>query len=306
MNLHLLSRILAQPWALRREHLATLTQLVIGGREPQRPKFGQRADAAPTLTPSAASTRKVWTWDGQIEIAAQPGYEAFNSEGWMASDRSALPPCPAGVTVFLVWGILGRAWSETDRWWLDAIDVDDLTASLLATPENSTIVLWFRSPGGISSGIPETAELLRSIAGSRRILAFTDDLCASAAYWLAAQAESIHATPTAYLGSIGVYIAFYDWCEYLKKAGIKLELFKAGEMKGMGLPGNPLSDKEAAHLQALVIKTYDAFTADVTRNRAIATEHMQGQTLSGSAALAAKLVDSFHPSAASFFAALGR
>lgn len=297
MNLQLLSRILAQPWAARRESLSLLTQLVIAGEKLASHK------------PQLSHTGTDWqTTDGDGKAKAldiQTGYTPLNWESAFAA-TGTLPQMPPGCHTVLAWGILGRAWTMTDKWWLDAIDVDDLTAAVAAVPEGETCVLWFRSPGGIVTGISECAAALRKLGTKRRILAFTDDLCASAAYWLAAQCERIDATPSADIGSIGVYLAFYDWCEYLAKAGIKLELFKAGELKGTGLQGNPLDPKAREHLQAGVDDWYRQFTADVTRNRDIADEHMQGQCLVGKAALAAHLCDAFFPSAADYFAALGK
>jgi signal peptide peptidase SppA len=297
LNLPLLSRILAQPWAIRREHLATLTQLVIsGGGE---------------LKPNADTTWRRAQWDGNGKIVREPiktkaGYTVVNMEGLYADVRGTLPDVPGNVAVILVWGVLGRAWSEVDRWWMDAIDVDEIITTIDALPDGTTVVLWYRSPGGIITGIPETAEAIRKAAKKKRVLAFTDDLCASAAYWLASQSESIHSTPTAAVGSIGVYIAFYDWCEFLTKMGVKLELFKAGTMKAMGLPGAALTDEQGAHLQASVDEGYRQFTKDVLRNRDIDKATMQGQTLEGQNAKSANLVDTFWPSAAGFFAALAK
>lgn len=294
MNLQLLSRIMAQPWAIRRDRLTMLAQLVIG---PER---------------QADTSFNVLQWDReQSKVVNQPlktkaGYTVLNSEGIYADRRGTLPEAPANVTVLLVWGVLGRAWSEMDRWWMDAIDVDEIAGALDKAADGSTVVLWFRSPGGIISGIPETAEAIRKASKKKRIIVFTDDLCASAAYWLASQCETIHATPTAAVGSIGVYIAFYDFCSYLEKLGIKLELFKAGSLKGLGLPGNPLDEEAAAHLQDSVDEGYRMFTKDVLRNRDISKEAMQGQTLEGASAEAANLVDGFWPSAGAFFAALGK
>lgn len=297
MNLTLLSRILAQPWAVRREHLTTLTQLIIG------------TDGE--LKPRTDTSWKLWHYNEKGEVVfdgmkTQAGYTALNVEGLYADKRGTLPAAPANCKVLLVWGVLGRAWSQADRYWLDAIDVDEIISEVESAPDGSTVVLWFRSPGGIITGIPECAAALRKAGKSKRILAFTDDLCASAAYWLASQCEQIIATPTAALGSIGVYIAFYDWCEYLAKSGIKLELFKAGTMKAMGLPGAPLTDEQSAHLQAAVDEGYRQFTKDVLRNRDIAKPAMQGQTMEGETALSANLADTFTSSAAAFFASLAR
>jgi len=294
INLPLLSRILTQPWALRRETLIATAQGILAGQP---------------LKPQADSTWNVGGWDAdgnyvRKPFPTQPGYTACSFEGIYASLRGTLPPVPQGKHVILVWGTLGRAWGEGERYWFDAIEVDEIVTAIEARPAGERIVLWFRSPGGITTGIDEAARQIRTLAQSRDIVAFTDDLCASAAYWLAAQCDSIHATPTAAIGSIGVYLAFYDYTDYLAKNGIKLELFKEGTLKAIGLPGNPLDEAARAHLAAGVAEAYAAFTAAVTAMRAIADEHMQGQCLQGAAALTANLADSVNwPSAAAFLAA---
>ena len=90
----------------------------------------------------------------------------------------------------------------------------------------------------------------------------------------------------------------------LEMNGVKLELFKAGELKGIGVMGNPLDEKAREYLQAGVLEAYAQFTKAVTAMRALEDATMQGQTLSGKDALAANLVDRFQPSAAAFFTAL--
>ena len=210
----------------------------------------------------------------------------------------------AAVTIIPIWGILGRGWSEIEKYYYDACDVDDLIAEIESTPTGSTVVLYFRSPGGIITGIPEMAAYLRAAGKRRRFIAFTDDLCASAAYWLASQCELIITTPTADVGSIGVYIAFYDWTKFLESQGINLELFKAGTMKAMGMPGNPLSDEESNLLQSRVDTGYALFTGDVLRNRDIADADMQGQCFSGRDAVSNNLADAQVASFNDFLAAL--
>ncbi len=306
MNLHLLARILAQPWAVQHSHLALLTQMVIA---PEHHAAARResAETTPARARAGAAARIVTTpWGTRRQIACAPNVVPLNWEAACACDEDALPEIPNNVTCILVWGILGRAWTSDDKWYLDPIEVDSITAEINAAPPGNTVVLWFRSPGGITKGIPENAASLRSLGKGRRILAWSDECCASAAIWLASQCERINATPTADLGSIGVYISLYDWTEYLEKSGCKLELFKAGSMKAMGLPGNPLSGEESAHLQGIVDITYNQFCSDVTRMRAVPETAMQGQCLRGADAHAAVLVDGFFPSSAAYFAAVGQ
>lgn len=293
LNLSLLSRSLSQPWAIQREQLALMAQLVMNSNDTGVVEGLDRVQRLERATGSERKPRPL-----------HAGYVPLDLDSRLALVMEKLPVLPDGLTVILVWGTLGRGWSVEEQWWLNAVEVDELTAAVTGTPKGSAVVLWFRSPGGISTGIPETAAALRQLGKSRALLAFTDDLCASAAYWLASQCASITATPTARVGSIGVYNAFYDFCEFLAKAGVKLELFKAGSMKGAGLPGNPLSDEEREHIQNGVDECYREFTRDVLRNRRLDKETMQGQCFCGVNAKASNLVDGFAGSAAGFFAGM--
>lgn len=304
LNLSLLSRVLSQPWAIRRETLVTLTQALLSG-DSQNPPAALRDVAR--HRPSADTSWNVLQWsdDGQLvraPVKMTSGYTAFNFEGLYADLRGALPALPENLHVMLLWGTLGRGWTQEDRWWMDPIDVDEVVNAVAKTPEGSTVILWFRSPGGIVTGVGEAASALRALAKTRRLIAFTDDLCASAAYWLAAQCEEIVATPSAEVGSIGVYLAFYDFCGMLEQAGIKLELFRAGALKGIGIPGNPLDAAARDHLAKGVEEWAVKFKSAVTDMRKLDDSTMQGQCLLGSNAFDANLVDNFATSAAAFFA----
>ncbi len=315
LHLPLLTRVLTQPWAIREASLVALTQMLIGGQsaEPRLHTLPREGMATPDLRPRADTSWNIPQWNdaGGIDwkpLQTSPGYTAFSVEAVLTDRRGNLPPVPEGVSVFLIWGVLGRGWTMEDRWYLDPVEVDEIITALAKAPEGSTVVFWFRSPGGIVTGIPEAAAEIRRVkkARSLRVLGFCDDLVASAAYWLAAMCDQIIATPTAEAGSIGVYLAFYDFVEYLAKAGVKLELFKVGALKGIGVVGNPLDDPAREYLLSGVVEARRQFVRDVTNFRALEDATMQGQTLQGKAAKAANLVDSFQPSASAFFEALGR
>lgn len=284
-KLSLLNRVMAQPWAIRRESLDLITQMIISSETPV--------------------TRKVQSWDGEErEQASQPGYIPLSDEAWEVASAGNLPQLPPNHYVFLIWGTLGRAWSTWERWLFDAVEVDELTAALTNSPAGSVNHLWFRSPGGIVTGIPETAQAMRRIQETKTLNAFSDDLCCSAAYWLASQCGQIHGTPTAFFGSIGVYSASYDYCKMLEDLGIKLELFRSGQFKGRGLMGLPLSDADRSQLQAQVMEMFGLFTADILDFRKITEDDMQGQAIRGQEAMRANLLDTFHESAAAYFASL--
>lgn len=208
------------------------------------------------------------------------------------------PELQAGIMVIPVHGICARYLSamETDCGGLDLNDTEEELREALTNPRVQGIVLHFNSPGGTVTGIPELAALIQQIGKTKTVVAFTDAQCCSAAYWLATACDSIVVTPTAEVGSIGVYSALVDESAAWAQEGLKLELMKAGKHKAMGIPGLPLAPEDRALIQAEVDAIYAMFTTDVLAGRArngaqVAEETMQGQTFMGGAAVAVGLAD---------------
>lgn len=208
----------------------------------------------------------------------------------------ALSPVADGsnVTVIPVWGIIGKNLSSLETM-CGGCDVNAVQNAIEEAVEDGNcdcILLAFDSPGGVVTGVPELAAFIRNACSEKPIYAFTDGQCCSAAYWLASATQGIFCTPSADVGSIGVYVALVDETDAWQKDGYKLELMKAGEFKAMGMPGKHLTDDERALIQAGVDKIYGMFTADVIKGRGeVATATMQGQTFMGDDAAAANLVD---------------
>lgn len=217
----------------------------------------------------------------------------------------------AGILVVPVHGVCARYLSamETDCGGLDLNDTEETLREAQADPRVQGIVLHFNSPGGTVTGIPELAALIRTIGETKPVIAFTDAQCCSAAYWLASACDSIVVTPTADVGSIGVYSALVDESAAWAQEGLKLELMKAGKHKAMGIPGLPLAPEDRALIQAEVDSIYAMFTSDVVANRArngatVAEDTMQGQTFMGGSAVAVGLADRVVGSLTDLLAAL--
>lgn len=152
------------------------------------------------------------------------------------------------------------------------------------------ILLHFDSPGGTITGVPELA---RMIAGKALpTVAYTEDLMASAAYYLASGADAIVATPSAEVGSIGVYIPWVDSSVAIAAAGLKPDpiVNTGGDLKALGFGGS-LTAEQRAYLQEQVDADFAAFQQHILTYRAVPAEAMRGQTLSGHAALASGLID---------------
>jgi signal peptide peptidase SppA len=202
----------------------------------------------------------------------------------------------AGNTAILpVEGTIGRKFSSSlYSSGVTSIDVfERMLKAAAVDPEIDSIMISLDSPGGLATGIPEVAELMRQVRARKPILAFADGLTASAAYWIASQADAIYATESAHVGSIGVYLALLDSSRYAEMMGVHVELFKSGRFKGMGMPGTSLNDEQRAMLQTRVDALGVKFRSAVQSGRAreISEDAMQGQSFSVEDALSAGLID---------------
>lgn len=130
------------------------------------------------------------------------------------------------------------------------------------------IILRIDSPGGTVSG---TADLAAEVRDTKKpIVAYIEDLGASAAYWVASQADQIFTnTATAHIGSIGTFMAVSDVSGALEDENIRTIVIKAGEFKAGGYPGIAVSDEQIAEWQKLIDATQAEFTAAVAAGRGV-------------------------------------
>jgi signal peptide peptidase SppA len=123
-----------------------------------------------------------------------------------------------------------------------------------------------------------------------------DTLAASAAYWIASQADEIVVTPSGDVGSIGVLVMHDDVSKAEEMAGFKTTVISAGKYKAEGHPFEPLSDEARGELQKLVDDVYAMFVADVAQGRgttaeAVRSGYGQGRLQLANDAVASGLAD---------------
>ena len=146
----------------------------------------------------------------------------------------------------------------------------------LSSPEVSSIVLDIDSPGGTVDGVEEFGDELRQARSQKPIIAAINTLGASAAFWIAAQADEIVITPSAEAGSVGVWVLHVDLSQQLAKAGITPTFVFAGDRKVDANPLEPLGKTARADLQAKVDSIYAAFLAAVARGRGTTASAVRG------------------------------
>ncbi len=116
------------------------------------------------------------------------------------------------ISVISIDGIIGKHLSNMDIE-CGGVDLDMVATALedaVNDPQIKTIVLYFNSPGGTTTGVKEVAQMIAEATKVKEVIGYTDTLCASAAYYLASQCTVLYCSPSSDVGSIGVYSIYFD------------------------------------------------------------------------------------------------
>ncbi len=132
------------------------------------------------------------------------------------------------------------------------------------------IILNINSPGGS----PVQADYVyKAIVSARHdhpnipIIAVCNDMCASAAYFIASGANQIYADEASLVGSIGVLINGFGFVDAMNKLGVERRLLTAGVNKGFLDPFSPLTGDERARAQTLINDIHQQFIQRVVAGR---------------------------------------
>jgi ClpP class serine protease len=127
--------------------------------------------------------------------------------------------------------------------------------------EAREVVLRFASPGGDVWGAFDTARAIRAAADAagKKLIAFVEGQCCSAAYALAAVCHEIVCTDTAVLGSIGVIEVSTELSRQIDAAGVRVTVITSGARKADGHPAVPVTDEARAAMQARVDAMAEVF-----------------------------------------------
>jgi len=231
---HILSAFVAEPWAIQREKLGLLADLLVARAEGEKLVSSEMAAAI-----SDARAAEIADVDGKVAVI--PVY------GVLAQKMDFMSAMSGGTSYAVIKKSLHSA---------------------LAHEDVKAVVLDIDSPGGTVPGTDELATEIRAIRGGEKpIIAQVNSLAASAAYWIASAADEIVVTPSGRAGSIGVYTAHDDVSAALEKRGIKRTYISAGKHKVEGNETEPLGKDTLAHVQDGVNRSYQRFVAAVAEGR---------------------------------------
>jgi signal peptide peptidase SppA len=238
---HVIAAFAAEPWAMQREKLEAIARLLAfqaaGGKyEPEEIK---------------------------ARISDRQAHEVARSDG--------------GVFVLPLVGIMSQRLNAMDNisggGGVSTDAMGDAFSAAVADDQIKAVVIDVDSGGGSTYGVEDLASRVRAARGIKPIIAQVNSVAASAAYWVATQADEIVVTPGGLAGSIGVYAVHEDISDALAKEGIKPTIIKAGDNKAELTGYSPLSDEAKAAVQDRVDQEYGKFVKGVAagRNTTVAT-----------------------------------
>ena len=132
------------------------------------------------------------------------------------------------------------------------------------------VILRINSPGGSpvqSAYVYDEIKRLRGKYPDKKIYAVCTDLCASAAYYIAAASDEIYANKNSLVGSIGVLFNGFGAVDALKKIGVERRLYTAGKHKGFMDPFSPETEDDIQHTKQMLSQVHDVFTKSVKEGR---------------------------------------
>jgi len=143
-----------------------------------------------------------------------------------------------------------------------AVDDDDVGAILLRVD----------SPGGSVDGLAELADTVFAARRQKTVWAQFEGLGASAAYYVASQAEKIFAGRMDRIGSIGTRMMLYDWKGWFDSHQVKAIPIDTGQFKSAGALGTEITDEHKAYFQEIVDGFQADFLATIVRGRGMTME----------------------------------
>jgi len=200
-----------------------------------------------------------------------------------------------GVAVIPVYGVLLNKFSAC---WGFVTGYNFIRAQMNAAdadPDVNLIVFDVDSPGGDAAGCFELTAEIREL--ETPTMAMVDDLGASAAYGICAAPDRTVATPSASVGSIGVYRMMIDVRQMDANDGIKFDFIvsSGSDFKLAGSPHVELTDEMREWFQEAVDVRMQEFVDDVIASRGLTEEEIRdtkARVYRSQDALARGLIDS--------------
>lgn len=168
----------------------------------------------------------------------------------------------------------------------DAKDIEEEVGVALADANVRLIVFDVDSPGGLSLAGDLLFDVVEAANRKKPCFAWCADgraICSTAYEAVAPCTAILSGYYADAIGCIGSYLAMLDDTGFWLQMGMKWEIFRSGEMKGIG--EDALTQPQRDYLQGMVDQAGATFRRNVAKYRTtIAAEDMEGQWFDGKSA----------------------
>jgi protease-4 len=162
--------------------------------------------------------------------------------------------------------VRGEIGSETPS------NADNLMAALRSAFEDEgakAVVLRINSPGGSPVQAGLVNDEIKRLKGQykKKVYAVCEEMCASAAYYIAVSADQIYVDKASLVGSIGVLMDGFGFTGVMEKVGVERRLMTSGENKGMLDPFSPRNPRHEGFAQVMLDQIHEQFIHVVKEGR---------------------------------------
>ena len=214
-------------------------------------------------------------WEGLCKRMESLSVEAMRlPAGWQAPNPLSI--VEDGIAVVSVTGPMTKR-AGIYQVLFDASAYETIGAAIDEVAGNSDIkavLLRMDSPGGTVDGIAELTDKILNLRQTKPVWVQGKGTIASAAYFIASQANQIFAGRMDTVGSIGVRSILYDYSRMFANIGIEAVTIDTGAFKSMGAMGTEITAEHRKFMQEFIDAHQKNFLAGITRGRTISQEQL--------------------------------
>lgn len=139
----------------------------------------------------------------------------------------------------------------------------------------STVLHLVDSPGGVATGTQEYADAIRQVSLEKPVFTLGTGMMTSAAFWAGTAAGRVFASPSTEIGSVGTVAIIRNVTKAAEEAGVKFEVFRAGQNKAVPNMYENMTDEQRALVQERIDGTNQSFLDGLAQNFGATIEHIQ-------------------------------
>jgi ClpP class serine protease len=149
--------------------------------------------------------------------------------------------------------------------------------AMAADPKPTTVMLRISSPGGLVAGLNECALRLQRVAKAEGIplVAYVDELAASAAYALCCACSQVLGPASSIVGSVGVISTMISVAAHDADQGIEYRIITSGKRKADGHLHAPISEDAVRSETARNAQLAAQFFALASRARGVPAKKLE-------------------------------